>query len=81
MTTVFVLMQPLSGMVFAKSFYRVLGTAAGLVAALALGGLFAQQPELYMAGITPGSAPASRSRCATATSAGTASCSPATRPR
>ncbi|WP_206685654.1 FUSC family protein, partial [Escherichia coli] len=33
MTTVFVLMQPLSGMVFAKSFYRVLGTAAGLVAA------------------------------------------------
>ncbi|KVZ80046.1 FUSC family protein [Burkholderia ubonensis] len=52
MTTVFVLMQPLSGMVFAKSFYRVLGTAAGLVAALALGGLFAQQPELYMAGIT-----------------------------
>ncbi|MGU7780795.1 FUSC family protein [Burkholderia sp. PU8-34] len=52
MTTVFVLMQPMSGMVFAKSFYRVLGTAAGLVAALALGGLFAQQPELYMAGIT-----------------------------
>ncbi|AOK19720.1 fusaric acid resistance protein [Burkholderia cepacia] len=52
MTTVFVLMQPLSGMVFAKSFYRMLGTAAGLVAALALGGLFAQQPELYMAGIT-----------------------------
>lgn len=52
MTTVFVLMQPLSGMVFAKSFYRVLGTVAGLVAALALGGLFAQQPELYMAGIT-----------------------------
>ncbi|MBR8059635.1 FUSC family protein [Burkholderia dolosa] len=52
MTTVFVLMQPLSGMVFAKSFYRVLGTAAGLVAALALGGLFAQQPELYMAGLT-----------------------------
>ncbi|MEC4772699.1 FUSC family protein, partial [Burkholderia cenocepacia] len=52
MTTVFVLMQPLSGMVFAKSFYRVLGTAAGLVGALALGGLFAQQPELYMAGIT-----------------------------
>ncbi|AYY56371.1 FUSC family protein [Burkholderia multivorans] len=52
MTTVFVLMQPMSGMVFAKSFYRMLGTAAGLVAALALGGLFAQQPELYMTGIT-----------------------------
>ncbi|AJK49279.1 FUSC family protein [Burkholderia plantarii] len=52
MTTVFVLMQPMSGMVFAKSFYRVIGTAVGLVAALALGGLFAQQPALYMAGIT-----------------------------
>ncbi|KWZ38539.1 fusaric acid resistance protein [Burkholderia savannae] len=52
MTTVFVLMQPMSGMVLAKSFYRVVGTGVGLVAALALGGLFAQQPELYMAGIT-----------------------------
>ncbi|WDD91853.1 FUSC family protein [Burkholderia sp. FERM BP-3421] len=52
MTTVFVLMQPMSGMVFAKSFYRVIGTGVGLVAALVLGGLFAQQPELYMAGIT-----------------------------
>lgn len=52
MTTVFVLMQPMSGMVFAKSFYRIVGTGVGLAAALALGGLFAQQPELYMAGIT-----------------------------
>ncbi|WP_414447432.1 FUSC family protein [Burkholderia sp. 22PA0099] len=52
MTTVFVLMQPMSGMVFAKAFYRTIGTAVGLAAALALGGLFAQQPELYMAGIT-----------------------------
>ena len=52
MTTVFVLMQPMSGMVFAKSFYRVIGTGVGLVAALVLGGLFPQQPELYMAGIT-----------------------------
>ncbi|WP_323122837.1 FUSC family protein [Burkholderia alba] len=51
MTTVFVLMQPMSGMVFAKSFYRVVGTGVGLVAALLLGGLFAQQPELYLAGI------------------------------
>lgn len=52
MTTVFVLMQPLSGMVFAKSFYRVVGTAVGVVAALVLASLFAQQPDLYMAGIT-----------------------------
>ncbi len=52
MTTVFVLMQPMSGMVLAKSFYRVIGTAVGMVAALLLGELFPQQPELYMAGIT-----------------------------
>ncbi|EEA03203.1 Fusaric acid resistance protein conserved region [Burkholderia sp. H160] len=50
-TTVFVLMQPFSGMVLAKSFYRILGTAVGTVTALVLGGLFAQQPELYMLGM------------------------------
>jgi uncharacterized membrane protein YccC len=52
MLTVFVLMQPMSGMVLAKSFYRVVGTAAGMIAALVLGGVFAQQPELYMLGMT-----------------------------
>ncbi|WP_233855619.1 FUSC family protein [Paraburkholderia sp. HD33-4] len=51
MTTVFVLMQPFSGMVLAKSFYRILGTAVGTVAALVLGGLFVQQAELYMLGM------------------------------
>ncbi|PQV47917.1 putative membrane protein YccC [Paraburkholderia sp. BL21I4N1] len=51
MTTVFVLMQPFSGMVLAKSFYRILGTAVGTLAALALGALFVQQPELYMIGM------------------------------
>jgi uncharacterized membrane protein YccC len=51
MTTVFVLMQPFSGMVLAKSFYRILGTAVGTVAALLLGALFVQQPELYMLGM------------------------------
>ncbi|WP_345814770.1 FUSC family protein [Paraburkholderia sp. PREW-6R] len=51
MTTVFVLMQPFSGMVLAKSFYRILGTAIGMVAALALGAVFPQQPELYMLGL------------------------------
>lgn len=51
MTTVFVLMQPFSGMVLAKSFYRILGTAVGTVAALVLGALFVQQPELFMLGM------------------------------
>ncbi|CAD6555681.1 p-hydroxybenzoic acid efflux pump subunit AaeB [Paraburkholderia metrosideri] len=51
MTTVFVLMQPFSGMVLAKSFYRILGTAVGTMAALVLGALFVQQPELYMLGM------------------------------
>jgi uncharacterized membrane protein YccC len=52
MVTVFVLMQPMSSMVLAKSFYRVLGTAGGTIAALVLGGVFVQQPELYMLGMT-----------------------------
>ncbi|SIT48698.1 Fusaric acid resistance protein conserved region [Paraburkholderia ribeironis] len=49
MTTVFIVMQPQSGMVFAKSFYRICGTLIGLVVMLALIGLFAQQPELFIA--------------------------------
>ena len=49
MTTVFIVMQPQSGMVFAKSFYRICGTVVGLVVMLALIGLFAQQPELFIA--------------------------------
>ncbi|WP_321915614.1 MULTISPECIES: FUSC family protein [unclassified Paraburkholderia] len=52
MTTVFVLMQPLSGMVFAKSVYRIVGTAVGMIAAVVLGAVFIQQPELYIMGIT-----------------------------
>ncbi|MFM0203180.1 FUSC family protein [Paraburkholderia fungorum] len=52
MATVVVLMQPFGGMVLAKSFYRVVGTTLGMIAALILGGIFAQQPELYMLGIT-----------------------------
>ncbi|SEJ53317.1 FUSC family protein [Paraburkholderia diazotrophica] len=49
MTTVFIVMQPQSGMVFAKSFYRICGTLIGLVVMLALICLFAQQPELFIA--------------------------------
>jgi uncharacterized membrane protein YccC len=52
MATVFVLMQPLSGMVLSKSFYRVLGTIAGAIAAVALGALFPQQASLYLAGMS-----------------------------
>ncbi|VXB86149.1 Fusaric acid resistance protein conserved region [Burkholderia sp. 8Y] len=48
MTTVFVVMQPQSGMVLAKSFYRFCGTMVGLVVMLALIGLFAQQPVLFL---------------------------------
>ncbi|MGF6955018.1 FUSC family protein [Paraburkholderia youngii] len=48
MTTVFIVMQPQSGAVFAKSFYRICGTLVGLVVMLALIGLFAQQPELFL---------------------------------
>ncbi|MEM5325427.1 FUSC family protein [Paraburkholderia sp. JHI2823] len=48
MTTVFIVMQPQSGPVFAKSFYRICGTLVGLVVMLALIGLFAQQPELFI---------------------------------
>jgi uncharacterized membrane protein YccC len=48
MTTVFVVMQPRSGMVFAKSFYRACGTVVGLVVMLTAIGLFAQQPELFL---------------------------------
>lgn len=41
--TVFIVMQPQSGQVFAKSIYRLLGTVAGLIAMLALVALFAQE--------------------------------------
>lgn len=52
MTTTFVLMQPFSGMVLAKSVYRFAGTALGMLAALVLGALFVQQAELYALGLT-----------------------------
>ncbi|WP_118180602.1 FUSC family protein [Paraburkholderia phosphatilytica] len=48
MTTVFIVMQPQSGMVFAKSFYRICGTLVGLVVMMVLIALFAQQPELFI---------------------------------
>jgi uncharacterized membrane protein YccC len=49
MTTVFVVMQPQSGMVLAKSFYRFCGTMVGLVVMMIFISLFAQQPVLFLA--------------------------------
>jgi uncharacterized membrane protein YccC len=48
MTTVFIVMQPQSGAILAKSFYRIGGTLVGLVATLALIAVFAPQPELFL---------------------------------
>ena len=48
MITVFIVMQPQSGHVFAKSFYRVLGTLAGSAMMVALIALFPQNTELFL---------------------------------
>ncbi len=48
MLTVFIVAQPQTGLVLAKSFYRVLGTMAGCLATFVLVSLFAQQRELFL---------------------------------
>ena len=48
MITVFIVMQPQSGQVFAKSFYRLLGTLAGSTMMVVLMALFAQNSELFL---------------------------------
>jgi uncharacterized membrane protein YccC len=48
MITVFIVMQPHSGMVLAKSFYRICATLVGLAVTLVLVSLFSQQPELFI---------------------------------
>lgn len=48
LATVFIVMQPQSGQVFAKSFYRLLGTLAGSVVTLTLIALFPQNTELFL---------------------------------
>jgi len=48
MITVFIVMQPQSGHVFAKSFYRLLGTLAGSAMMVLLMALFAQSHELFL---------------------------------
>ncbi|NQE48611.1 FUSC family protein [Herbaspirillum rubrisubalbicans] len=46
--TVFIVMQPQSGMILAKSFYRVIGTLVGSAAIVLFVDLFAQTPELFL---------------------------------
>jgi len=49
MLTVFIVAQPQTGLVLAKSFYRIVGTIVGCLATFGLVGLFAQQRELFLA--------------------------------
>jgi uncharacterized membrane protein YccC len=51
MLTVFVVSQPDSGLVVAKSFYRMLGTIAGVLVTIALVFAFAQYGELFLASL------------------------------
>ncbi|WPP00732.1 FUSC family protein [Pseudomonas sp. HR96] len=51
MITVFIVMQIQSGHVFAKSFYRFLGTLAGSAFSVLLIALFAQVTELFLGGL------------------------------
>jgi uncharacterized membrane protein YccC len=48
MLTVAIVMQSRSGMVFAKSYYRLLGTLVGIVVSLILVALFAQERILFL---------------------------------
>src|SRR6266446_10866759 len=46
--TVFIVAQPQSGLVLAKSFYRIIGTLVGAAGALLLVSLFAQERVLFL---------------------------------
>ena len=46
--TVFIVAQPQSGLVLAKSFYRIIGTLVGAAVALLLVSLFAQERVLFL---------------------------------
>ncbi len=48
MLTVAIVMQSRSGMVFAKSYYRLLGTLVGIIVSLILVALFAQERVLFL---------------------------------
>lgn len=47
LTTVYIVSQPLAGMVLAKSIFRVLGTLIGAVMSLVFVALFSNAPELF----------------------------------
>lgn len=48
MLTVFIVAQPQTGLVLAKSFWRTIGTLAGCLGTFVLVGLFAQERELFL---------------------------------
>lgn len=50
MFSVYLVMQARSGLVFQKSYYRLLGTVVGAVVSVILIGAFAQTPELFFIG-------------------------------
>lgn len=52
MTTVFIVAQPQTGLILAKSFYRIIGTLIGLVVTIAMVAAFAQYRELFLIAIT-----------------------------
>ncbi|WP_321910262.1 FUSC family protein [Paraburkholderia sp. J11-2] len=51
MVTVFIVMQPKTGMVLAKSFYRFAGTIIGAVVTIIITAVFGQVPELFLLAI------------------------------
>ncbi|SFI20886.1 Uncharacterized membrane protein YccC [Collimonas sp. OK307] len=49
MVTVVIVLQPRSGLVLAKGFYRFVGTGVGVVMSIILAASFSQQPVLFLA--------------------------------
>lgn len=49
MVTVIIVLQPRSGLVLAKGFYRFIGTSVGVVISIILAASFTQQPVLFLA--------------------------------
>ncbi len=76
MITVFIVMQPQSGQVFAKSFYRFLGTLAGSAVMVLLIALLRRTPNCFWAPRRSGSASAPPVRRATVTSVPMGLCLP-----
>jgi uncharacterized membrane protein YccC len=49
MITVVIVLQPRSGLVLAKGFYRFIGTSVGVIMSIVLAASFSQQPVLFLA--------------------------------